>query len=470
VPDLAAALSPPGPGVDVAVGLIVAAAGAAAVARGRTPWLLVAGALWLAGDAWDPLVYAHRGPLAQLAPLPLPLTALVWIDGLVPALARAPWPTLLGSVAVLAAVAARRRWWALAGTAAVAGPLAWDAVARLTGSYAGAPAAWAYDAGVVAVAFATALRPSPATTAELVIDLGAHPRALRAALARALGDPTLEVAYRDGDAWVDEAGRAVAPAPPGRGVRAVDDEVSVRFDPAALRDPELAATVDAALRLALANARLEAEVAARVREVEASRRRLVEAAGEERRRLREQLDAGAGRELAAAGDALAALPGAAPLCAELEEAVADLERFALGIHPPTLTGRGLRAALLELAAGSPLRVGVAVAEGRFPAPVELVAFFVCSECLTNVTKYAAAERAGITVTATGGTLRVRVADDGRGGADPAGGTGLRGLADRVEALGGRLRVDSPPARGTLVEAELPLGAPVVTETVPAVAA
>jgi signal transduction histidine kinase len=228
----------------------------------------------------------------------------------------------------------------------------------------------------------------------------------------------------------------------------------VRFDPAALRDEALARSVEAAMRLALANAQLQADVAARVREVEASRRRLVVAGDAERRRLREQLRAGAERELDSAGAALDGIAGAEALRDELARARADLRRFALGIHPPALTEHGLGAALRELAEQSRLAVTLTVAPGRFPPAQESAAYFVCAECLTNVAKYAPAARVSVAVSAERGRLRIRVGDDGGGGADTAGGSGLRGLADRVEAVGGRLRVDSPAGVGTRVEAEL----------------
>jgi signal transduction histidine kinase len=218
--------------------------------------------------------------------------------------------------------------------------------------------------------------------------------------------------------------------------------------------------------LAVANVRLQADVAARVREVVDSRRRLVEAGDAERRHLREQLRAGAERDLSEVAISLAELAAdregetavaLVALAAELDAARADLARFAQGIHPRALTERSLRAALVELADQSAVPVVLTVQDRRFPAPQEAAAFFVCSEGLANVAKYAGASRVRIEVAATGMRLLVRVADDGAGGADPARGSGLRGLADRVEALGGALGVRSPPGAGTRLEAELPIG-------------
>ena len=235
-------------------------------------------------------------------------------------------------------------------------------------------------------------------------------------------------------------------------------------DPAAVSDADVLASVTAAAGLAIANVRLQADVAERVRDVAASRRRLVEAGDAERRRLGEQLASGpeatlaevAGRieRLAAGtgGEAGAALRG---LSDEMATTRVQLQEFAQGIRPRALTAGGLRTALAELARQPSIPVDVDAPGRRFAPAHELVAYFVCSEALANVAKYAGASRASVTVAASAGELRVRVADDGVGGADPRRGSGLRGLADRVEALGGRLRVDSPPGGGTLVEAALP---------------
>ena len=461
MPDVAAALTPPGAAADVATGLVLVIAGAVAYARGRGPLLLLAGAAWLVGDVWSALVYAHRGPLAHLLLGPSPLTLLAYVDGLVPALARSPWITLALSAAVVLA-AARGGRARFAAALAVTGALSLEAIGKLTGHDTAAAAAWWYDTAVagVALAFAFAARPRApaAVAADLVIDLAAEPRALRAALARAVGDPTLDVAYRVGDRWVDEAGRGVSlpAADDARAVRPIDDLAVLVHDPEALRDAALARSVDSAVRLALVNVRLQADVAARLRDVERSRRRLVEAAGAERRRLRELLRDSAEGHLDDADAALAAVAGAEPLRAELGEARTDLRRFAEGIHPPALTEHGLASALRALAEQSPMEVDVDVAAGRVSGAVETVAYFVCSEALANVAKCAPGARVRVAVSADAQRLRLEVADDGPGGADPARGSGLRGLADRVEALGGTLDVVSPRGAGTRVTAVLRL--------------
>jgi signal transduction histidine kinase len=142
---------------------------------------------------------------------------------------------------------------------------------------------------------------------------------------------------------------------------------------------------------------------------------------------------------------------------ELEQALEELRELARGLHPAVLHDRGLAPALETLAARAPLPVSVeGVPAERLGEPVEAAVYFVVAESLTNAVKHAEASELRVRMDATAGELRVEIADDGRGGADPGTGTGLRGLADRVEALGGSLALDSPPGSGTVVRAALPL--------------
>jgi signal transduction histidine kinase len=140
----------------------------------------------------------------------------------------------------------------------------------------------------------------------------------------------------------------------------------------------------------------------------------------------------------------------------MRRAVRDLRELASGIHPAVLTDHGLAAALEDLTADTALPVDLAVSEGRHPADVEAAAYFVVAEALANVAKHADARTVSVAAARENGRLVVTVADDGRGGADPLGGSGLHGLADRVAALGGSLAIDSPPGRGTRIVASLPL--------------
>jgi signal transduction histidine kinase len=141
---------------------------------------------------------------------------------------------------------------------------------------------------------------------------------------------------------------------------------------------------------------------------------------------------------------------------ELDEATRELRELARGIHPAVLSDRGLEAALIGLADRSPIPVEILeTPPQRLPEAVESATYFVIAEALTNVARYADAEAATVRVTRDDGVLEVEVTDDGVGGADPADGTGLRGLADRVAALEGRLVVTSPDGTGTTVRARIP---------------
>ena len=490
---------------DVATGVALLAVGAVTWSRAhhsRTgPLLALTGAAWLAGNVASALVYAHRGPLVHTlltypsgrtrsAPI-VAVIAFAYLDGLAPAVARSPWVTIALMATVMGV--ATWRWSAAHGperrarmvpiacSAAVAAPLVLAAVGRLTGAETDVIATWTYEAAIAVTAGVLAVdllsgRSVRAAATGLVVDLAGNqePRALRDALARAVGDPRLEIAYRVNEEWVDETGELVqGPAEQEDAehiVTVVEDDgvplAALAHDPAALRDETLARSVAAAVRLALANVRLQADIAERVREVAASRRRLVEAGDDQRRRLREQLRSGAeqtlvdvSHDLAGAavgrkGETAAALIG---LLDELDAARTDLARFAQGVHPKALTQHGLCVALGELAGQAVVPVALDVPTRRFAAPQEAAVFFVCSEALTNVAKYAEASSVSIDVVEAGSRLVVCVVDDGRGGANPMHGSGLRGLADRVEALGGTLAVTSTLGAGTRLEAELPIG-------------
>ena len=259
------------------------------------------------------------------------------------------------------------------------------------------------------------------------------------------------------------AGRPLAlPAQDGqRAVTLINDAdgplAALIHDPAVLGDPQLDAGIAAATRLAAANARLQAEVRASLAQVQASRRRLVEAADEQRRQLQRELHDGAEQRLSVVAGLLAqAGPELAEAKTDLDAARAELRELARGIHPATLTSTGLAASLLDLAARSAVPVQLAVPTQRWPPALEAAVYFTCSEALTNVAKYAHATRVQLHITGTDSQLRVEITDDGVGGADPTEGSGLRGLADRIEALGGHLAITSPPGRGTHLTAELPV--------------
>jgi signal transduction histidine kinase len=306
----------------------------------------------------------------------------------------------------------------------------------------------------------------------LVVDLG-DPAVgtLRDRLAHTLADPTLTVAYwlPERNSYVDEAGRPLAlPAPDGqRAVTLINEAggplAALIHDPAVLDDPQLDSGVAAATRLAAANARLQAEVRASLAQVQASRRRLVEAADQQRRQLQHELRHGAEQRLAIVADLLGqAGPNLSEAKTDLDAARAELHELARGIHPTTLTSAGLQASLQELATRSPVPVHVDVPTQRWPPAVEAAVYFICAEALTNVAKHARASHVQLQVANTDAQLRVEIVDDGAGGADSVTGSGLRGLADRAEALGGHVTITSPPGQGTHLTAELPLPDPLAT--------
>jgi signal transduction histidine kinase len=219
--------------------------------------------------------------------------------------------------------------------------------------------------------------------------------------------------------------------------------------------------VAAVAQLAVTNARLRAEVRARVAELAASRRRIVEAGDAQRSQLEQALATGAERRLAEVDRLLtelvpvAAMTGLAEVRAEVHGARTDLHAFAQGVRPTALGAGGLPAALPVLAARSGVPVTLTVTVGRLPPAVESALYFVCSEALTNVGKHAAATRVTVVARRHGDDATVlTVEDDGVGGADPRG-SGLRGLTDRVEAFGGTLVVTDGPAGGTVLTARIP---------------
>lgn len=332
----------------------------------------------------------------------------------------------------------------------------------------------------VAFAFLVGLgrtRLARSAVADLIIELGntPGPGELRAALARALRDPSLAIAYwlPDGNRFVDADGQPVAlPDNDERSVTIVEREdhtiAALLHDPALREDEQLVESVCAAAGLAMENERLQAELRARLQELSASRTRIVEATQAERRRIERDLHDGSQQRLVSvamtlglADSKLASDPdGAQTFLREartsLSEALEDLRELSSGIYPGILTERGLAAALDELTARCHLPVEAVVSlPGRLPDRVETATYFVVSEALTNVAKHAPASNVRVRVELVHGQVVIQLRDDGPGGADPSRGSGLRGLRDRIEALGGRFTLTSPPGAGTILEAEIP---------------
>ena len=300
----------------------------------------------------------------------------------------------------------------------------------------------------------------------------AGPGDVRDLLARAIGDPTLQLAlWLPGRSeWVDVRGEAVSlPADPD-GVTYVGEGAgrvaAILHDPALAEQRTLVEAAGSVARLALENERLQAELRAQLAELRASRARIVRTAADERRRLERDLHDGVQQRLLGVGLALQLLrPRIEPhgvaeevlgeAEAELQAAVRELREFAHGIHPAILSDQGLLAAARALAVRSPMPVEVDGADDRLPPAVETAAYFLIAECLANVAKYARASHAWVRVERRNGRAVVEVGDDGVGGADPGRGSGLSGLADRIGALDGVLAFESPPGVGTRIVAEIP---------------
>jgi signal transduction histidine kinase len=321
--------------------------------------------------------------------------------------------------------------------------------------------------------------------ADLVVRLsGGPPDDLQELIARALRDPSLVVAYwlPTRGSWADGNGTPVElPGAADAAVatvieRAGEPVAALLHDPALRDEPELLDSVTAAAGIALENGRLQAELQARLQELHGSRARVMEAAQDERRRLERNLHDGAQQRLVALALELRLLeaelpaePGVRDQLARLRKEVAlsldELRDVARGIHPAVVTGHGLAVALESVAERTPLPLELALGDlPRLPEPIEVTAYYVVCEGLANVGKHARANRCVVDVRLAGDVLAVAVTDDGAGGADPAGGSGLSGLADRVEALDGRLVVEPAPGGGTRLRAEIPVPDHVKTAT------
>ena len=507
---------------DLAVGWSLIGCGLVASRRrpeSRTgPLMAATGFTWFLGNfanvgvaavAWAAahLVYLHRGPLVQLVlayPSGRPGSRLVrgavavgYAAAIITPIWRSEAATILLAGLLLAVCA--REYVQAVGRARRARLIALQAAAGLSLVLAGIAAArlllppeevsgltlLLYEvalcvlAGGLLAGLLAGLLVAPwqqTAVADLVVELGeVRSGTLRGELSRALGDPSLEIGYwlPDRAVFVDAEGRVLAlpDAGSGRSVTTVEREgqpvAALVHDPAVLEDPGLLEAVASAAQLAASNARLRAEVQARVVELEVSRRRILMARDEERRRLEHRLREGAERRLGELADTLrrgrrfASGERTRDQMAHAEDQLArtleELRRLAHGLHPRVLSEHGLAGALAVLAKDLSLPVEIKISDDQLPERVAVAVYFVCAEALTNVAKHAAAAHIAVAVTSSDGRVRVEIADDGIGGADPAHGSGLRGLADRVETFGGTLLVESTSGHGTRLAAEIPLG-------------
>jgi len=336
--------------------------------------------------------------------------------------------------------------------------------------------------GLAPVAFLVGMvhaRLARSSVGDLLVELRADPApaGLAPALARALRDPSLTLAYwlPAFESWADLDGHRVElpGEDAGRMTTLIEHDgasVAVLVHDGALKDePELLSAVGAAAAIALENGRLHSEQRAHLEELRGSRSRVIEAAQRERQRLERDLHDGAQQRLIALSlelrrleDRLGSDPDARSQLdqarGEIEKSLAELRAIARGLHPAVVSGHGLAVALEQMAALAPVPVQLRVdLERRLPDRVEVAAYYVVSEGLANIGKHAGATSVRVEVCRADGCLVVEITDDGVGGADTERGSGLRGLADRVEALDGRLRVWSPDGGGTRLRAEMPCG-------------
>src|SRR5215207_338253 len=504
---------------DLLVGWATVACGLIAIWRrpsGTGALLIGAGLTWFLGNlaalnspllAWlaAHALYLHRGVLIH-AVLAFPgwrpptflsraVVVVGYVSSLITPIARNPVAVILLSAMMVAAA-----WWDLR---VAVGPsrrievivlraavwlgvtLSGTALALLMvpGTEAGRLVLLAYDAALIALAVGLLLALLLASwertaVTDLVVELAAdRARSVEASLARALGDDTLQVGYWIGEygGYLDAAGRPVnLPSPDsGRAVTPVEWEGArvalLIHDPAAAASVRLGESVAAAAALAAANAHLQAQVRDQVAQVQASRRRLVEAGVDERRRLERRMRAGAGRELEELAEILNAADEEAGGLNEnelvqtivrarrqLDRTRAEIGELARGLYPPALTERGLAAALSELAEHAAVPAKLTVSAPGLPLDIAAVAYFVVAEGVSTATKYAQTSTVAVRVWVQDARLIIQVTDDGVGGADPDNGSGLCGLVDRVESLDGSVEIDSQAGAGTRLAAEIPL--------------
>lgn len=484
---------------DWMVGIVLLVCGVIAWrarARSRVGLIMIGAAgAWFLGGLIGPAVFLHRGPMAHLhisyptgrlrRPLAWFTVAAAYVAAAVEVVAANAWLTLAlaGMVAVAAldlfarttGRARKAAGPALVAALAFSAALAISSANRLLAWEADRQVLLLYDAVLVLAAVGLTRdllrgRWSEAALADLVAQVGAQPDvSLRGELRRTLGDPTLELGFwlPAQQRYVDQDGHALdlPSAHHDRSVTWVDDDggpgAALVHDPSVLDDQRLVESVSSVVRLAVTNARMRAAVNVRVRELENSRRRVIEAIDAQRRALKSEIANGAERRLNEVSRLLGQdLPSEhaeelRELVREVHRAQAELHGLAQGISPASLGSGGLRAAVPELASLQQEVVEVEVQVGRLPQVIESALYFVCSEALANIAKHSGATRTSVRLGVQDGLAVAEVVDNGVGGADPHG-SGLRGLADRVEALGGRLIVENAPRGGTRLVARIPV--------------
>jgi signal transduction histidine kinase len=462
------------------------------LARGRERWLV--GAFYAAAIVLSVVPVLLNRDCGCANPQPRDVFLVANSPGLANAITVVAAIVLI-AVAAGIAVLLVRRWHAASGPQRrVIAPVLWTGAALVAAAgllvllqLGGAPAVaqhvmTAVSAVIIAAvpfAFLAGLLRVRYTRADIVGDLvdrlrwpGAN---IREEIAAAIGDPSIQLVYWRGrtGTYVSADGQPARLPAEGDGrafaeiAREGEPVAAMIFDATLADEPELISAVSSAGALALDNERLQAELRARITELEESRARVLDAELEERRRIERDLHDGAQQQFVSLSITLALLDrrlaGAEPqremltsAREQLDLGLAELRELARGIHPALLTERGLAAAIDALAERAPLDVRVLeVPDERLPDQVETAAYFIVSESLTNAAKHASAAAATVRIARANGTAVVEIRDDGVGGADPTRGSGLRGLVDRLAALDGALEVDSPAGGGTLVQAKIP---------------
>ena len=466
--------------------------------QGAGTLLVVTAFVWWLGNVVPDALFLHRGVLAVAVwtfPGPrrrvLAVRAAVVAGAVlaVPALARSDSATAVFGVVVLAGALIRfagssggprpfRRVALRAAVVAAVGGVGAAALRQDNGDLVGSDLATLWYQATIAVAglvlVSGAYGRQSGHIADVVVDLSAAPRGpLRDRLADLLDDPDLVVARRSGSEWVDHAGRTRA-LPVDGGPRSTTivacpgSDIAIVHDVSLASDPTLVHALEAVTLLAVRNAELDAAADRLLDDLAASRQRLLDVEDEERRRLSVRLHNGTGRRLDTVGAHLAAagraargsavVEGIACAAAQLDRARADLAVIAEGLHPGDPGGH-LTEVMSALAAGIPLPVEIVVPadlDARVDARTAVALSYCCGEAVSNAVKHANATQILIELAVESDAVHLMVVDDGVGGADLSGGTGLRGLLDRAEALGGTLEVSSAPHAGTTVSVTLPL--------------
>jgi hypothetical protein len=454
----------PLPWLDLLAGTALALSGARVAALGRrlTGLLLVVGAAtWFAGTAVPELAYVHRAVLVLVVlsghgagpgDLRSRLACLVAVIGTL------PWErqALPATATAALVIVARPRSVPAVGLAIAVG---WVPFASSVLDIPHAVLLAVYDALVAtvgALVVVTAIR-SRDDIPDAVVDLATEAglAAIERVLGEALGTGVVRIGLigPDGGFQGDDGEQVTVPAGAEATIIAGGGgPLAVVIHPAgALADRRLREAVGAGIRLIADHAALQAALEVQALEIGESRRRLLDAGDRQRASLARRLEEGPLRLLDQLGATITDVPRAAML---LEVAREELDRLGHGLLPRALTRGDLASAIVELRAGAPVPVRVAVEDADLPLAVLVTAYFVVAEALANAVRHARPASVAVSVAIVGDLAHVTIADDGCGGADPAG-SGLRGLADRVEAIGGQLIVRSDTS-GTTVVAKLPI--------------